>query len=362
MFRLPSALVRHVGGFLCWLDCMALRNTNRYTAECFDPSFRMTGNAGFRAILVKHLNTLGIDGERFCLLLKENNCILSGSLILQCMLGVSWKRMATPRATVVRAAMKSGTNTVGWKYRMRDFRYVTVTKPDISTVVLKRPMISDIDVFQLRKNCEEVGVMLASAMSTPFQCHGDSPESKQKITHVCTFADCYPYCNNFVRDICGIQSIGKLATGIKNFPANMCQGRIFSEMWVHGDSQLTVVSLNHDQLESKSLVPLSQIANYIGRYFDFSFLKNMFDGTRLYVRDMDSIMSRRCGVNVLGEKYRNRNPNGPENPIHCPDEVIRNRATKYEKRGFAITLNPTRPVDDLGLRRNADKVEPSRCA
>lgn len=301
---LPAVLVRHIGGFLCWLDRTALKYANRHTSQCFHPDFRMTGSAGFRAILVQRLNTLGIDGERFCLHLKEHRCVLSGSLILQCMLGTSWLNTAEQTES---------------------------TSHFFSVVPTQKTTSCNINVFQIGTPCKIE------------QIEGSIGE-KCWETHSCGASGCYPYCHGFAI-ACGMSLVRESHMG---HVSGEHLGTIGE--WVCGGSpQLDIVTLNPQRPETKSLASL---VGYIDRYFDFNFLKNMFDGTRLCVRDMDAIMMRTCSVDVSKRTEIHREAweieykrMADDEPVGREYRIIRARATKYMERGFTVFLNyPSGPL------------------
>lgn len=335
---LPAVLVRYVGGFLCWLDCMALRNTNHYALKCFDPSFRMTGSEGFRAILVKRLNTLGVDGEGFCSLLKEHKCVISGSLVLQCMLSVSWRRKA-PEVTLARERMRR--SDIPWPAQLvRSTEDSIVVQGDELShhIELKHPMLSDIDIFQMGRPCpkEEKAITAGGPVA--------------RVIHNCLDSGCYPHDITFasftkIMPFAIHVGIGvKYLSGFARFTK-----RIASNKWVCMDHILNVVTLN-PLPKSKNTTPVTQIAGYIGKYFDFNFLKTVFDGTRLYIHDMDSIMSRRCTIDVLDIAYpcdiwdKYREDIGYVSPPEYPareriKRIVQDRILKYRARGFDIVLN-----------------------
>lgn len=87
--RLPDALIRHSAGWLCWLDRTSLSQSCRSVRTALK-NFDLVGNAGFKAETVRRLSALGIDGKRFCELLLEHECVLSGSFVLQCIIGADW--------------------------------------------------------------------------------------------------------------------------------------------------------------------------------------------------------------------------------------------------------------------------------
>lgn len=285
--ELPAVLVRQVGGFLCWLDRTALRNTNRYALACFDSSFLMTGNAGFRAILVRHLNDLGVDGEYFCSLLKKHKCVISGSVVLQCMLGVSWRRKI-PEVALMYARQKRP-NIPSRCTQITEEAIIIWNDDDGSIVCFKHPMLGDINVFQIGTPCsEEKG---------DNESLGHEPEQAIRKYHNCSTAGCFPFCYTFgsaVRGKSPVSAALYVGDG-KDIRVKSGFDKIMNDKWVCADSLINVVTLDPQQL---LFGKPARISNYIDKYFDLNFLKNVFDGTNLYIRDMDSVMSRSCTIDT----------------------------------------------------------------
>lgn len=84
-----------------------------------------------------------------------------------------------------------------------------------------------------------------------------------------------------------------------------------------------------------------QTYEYIDFYFDFSVCKNMYDGIKLTIWDIEGIISRKTKNNIDYSRYRqivNHTYDGwdKRDSLKVIEEQSKNRLIKYKERGFEI--------------------------
>lgn len=343
ILHLPGELIRHTGGFLCWLDRTALSRCCRGLLTSFqrssDTDRALVGNAGFRAEVVRRLNSEKIDGELFCELLERYKCALTGSFPLQCALGVRWQEVPTDEGIsptvhpLLRPTTESrwGIEEVKRPTTMNFDQIISIDIPRFGDMFVtlgeQKRLPSDIDVFQVGK-CDE------SCLS----------EFWPPVAH--TWPDChgYPHGFEFVNALMGGK---KTSIGNRRWTYDGLEGaQLISHKWNCGDTILNVVTLGPRREETDR----TALKHHIESSFDFAFVKLAFDGQRLAIYDWESLVGRECTVDAYSDVRAKHELFGGLGSIHSTLDrslqVLNERVEKYRGRGFIIEL---RKLDWLDL-------------
>lgn len=87
----------------------------------------------------------------------------------------------------------------------------------------------------------------------------------------------------------------------------------------------------------KKTIHHDTIFKFVDFSFDLEFCKVVYDGKRLYIRDINCLFKKQCKVNLDLDKYIRR-------CLYSVSEItdaelifkLARRVTKYEQRGFTI--------------------------
>ena len=269
ILELPSALVRHASGWLCWLDRTAFAWTSKSMLVAFTQGpggKKLIGNEALLEDVKKQLKDLDIIPEYFLDVLRKSEAVLTGDFLLACMLGCD--------------AQFCNTLTV-------------------------------IDIVEVRKKCSR-----SEKLDFESQCICGEGGFANMITgrdlyHTVSYR--YPdkeYGTELLRYV-SVRCFYLMIETIGFFKAMPDERKGVDPFFTHFEHNRTI--------EKRFL------------YFE----RNIFNGTRLFVDNWDSLLSRSCNINVPRFRTICRELRfcDLERRIHL-DTVVRRFATV----GFTVNL------------------------
>lgn len=138
-------------------------------------------------------------------------------------------------------------------------------------------------------------------------------------------------------------------------PFDMLYTRMYSiRVFVPGEVYCTVISSDNDigvticryknaPINSIAITPGTITFKQFVEYGILAFCRNYYDGTRLYIGDLDAVLRKECRVDCVTETQRTLYGEKLK-PDKDPYQYVREHILRYEMRGFMIERD-----DTLGL-------------
>jgi hypothetical protein len=95
-------------------------------------------------------------------------------------------------------------------------------------------------------------------------------------------------------------------------------------------------SINTRPYSLRKTIHHDTIFKFVDFSFDLEVCKVIYDGSRLYIKNIESLFKRECKINLDLDKYIRRSFHGGGISDEELIIILRNRVEKYEQRGFKI--------------------------
>ena len=274
--------------------------------------------------------------------------ILSGSFILGCLMGESYTVFSDSIAGTSDAAIKSGQLKKSHVFREQqqgiivstDIDVYYITRPSVTTSELAT--IGHLDSGAIPKHYNSPLCEYLYHKVIKQQEHLWSFDNYAWLSSVATIREYYVKDNRFP----GINTYAKVQC--------ICMPRLGAS-GSHGDGKTHAAGKrdkhgkkgDHSERgehgeRGENFTDLQSLEKYIN-YFDFKFCSNYFDGHKVVIGDLDSLLYRRSNTidpeKSINRLFRPDNVGHPDNPHFSKEHPWQRlaRVAKYSGRGFTIT-------------------------
>lgn len=297
--KLYRNLLNHTAEFLCWLDVYSLRLSFKSDIKQHD----------FKEIVRKRLERRDVNTERFFKAMLNYNAVISGSFLLECMLGIDFKPMTR-------------------EYKATHDEDGNRTSEPVNNIVELEDNVTDVDLYLMGKEREVTESDIARARNNIV--------SGQKIRW---YEDkgFLIEANPMGHDEKKICYFGTDEDRQPRFP-------IVHQVYSMMKHEKVVFRLDYIRVDPSRFNSLS---SFIAINFDITICMNMFDGNKLKIKHLDDLLERKftarlppeLDYGIMGGYNVDEKDRGKVviNSLGVADR----RVQKYEHRGFKLVKRET---------------------
>lgn len=330
--ELPNDCVNSICPYLCFLDVYALRLSS-VTIERKVDKKRF---ADFRRVVQQRLGSKCVDPDAVLKLLHQHQNYITGSFLLQCLLGEHWLDSDIDVLFHSRAPPQRLDNNGEWRNKIQEFiasNKEAATEEDEEEEKEEKILSRHVPQFLCQSHQQS-----RSHILRPF--FPDSPLEDLSGPMMITAKVFEEHVDCGYVDVCTGGAGWFELTEVENLPFDFVQVGYESKFFPGGYVFPSTADEEH-------LPKYADVASYVEHESDLDFTKLLFDGDqRLSIYSINSLWSRSCDLSIAQFRilpyYHYDGPRSSQwdwTPHMYRHVRMRQRIDKYLQRGFRIWTN-----------------------